>query len=50
MARRPLRCLALAIKEDGLGPLTTYRGGTHVTSRAASALLADTERFDEIER
>jgi len=49
MACRPLRCLALAIKEDGLGPLTTYRGETRATSRAASAMLADTDRFDEIE-
>ena len=48
MARRPLRCLALAVKDTNLGVLATLRDG-QPPSRAASAVLQATDRFGQVE-
>ena len=48
MARRPLRCLALAVKEGkALGPLATY--DKDAPRPAQTRLLSDTSRFASIE-
>ena len=49
MARRPLRCLALAVKDTQLGALAGMQEG-QPPSRAASAVLQATGRFHEVER
>jgi len=48
MARRPLRCLALAVKESGLGVLADVSTPAEVRGNA-QALLADASRFEQIE-
>ena len=49
MARRPLRCLALAVKEDHLGPLTNLSEPNVMPPRAA-ALLSDSSKLVDIEQ
>ena len=49
MARRPLRCLALAVKDTQLGALADLREN-QPPSRAAAAVLQATGRFHEVER
>jgi Ca2+-transporting ATPase len=48
MARRPLRCLALAVKESNLGVLGQPSRPGELPPRAAS-LLSDSGRFAEVE-
>ena len=48
MARRPLRCLALAVKDTNLGALAGVRPGAPY-SRAAAAVLTATGRFAHVE-
>jgi len=49
MAKRPLRCLALASKEKGLGPLADVPGGGGALPERAAAVLADTLGFAAVE-
>ena len=49
MARRPLRCLALAVKEGQLGVLDTVSKAGDVRGRAAS-VLGDTDNFINVEK
>jgi len=50
MARRPLRCLAVAVKESGLGVLATVSGqGMENMPRRVSRLLEDTKKFVHLE-
>jgi len=48
MARRPLRCLALALKETGLGVLADL-SEPGVVPRRAEGVLGDTSRFAAVE-
>ena len=58
MARRPLRCLALAVKDTNLGlladvttPLAGAEGeGVSRVNKRAASMLSDASRFAEIER
>ena len=49
MARRPLRCLALASKDSGLGPLADVSRPGELPPRAAT-LLGDPANFMEVEQ
>ena len=49
MARRPLRCLALASKENGLGALAEVTKPGELPRRAAE-LLGDPTKFAEVEQ
>ena len=50
MAGRPLRCLAVAVKESGLGVLATVSGqGMENMPRRVSRLLEDTKKFVHLE-
>ncbi|KAL1524870.1 hypothetical protein AB1Y20_019750 [Prymnesium parvum] len=48
MAERPLRCLALAVKENRLGALANVQSADDLGP--AGAILSDPQRFEEVER
>ena len=48
MAKRPLRCLGLAVKENGLGALANVRDSENLGG--AARILSDTSRFVDVER
>ena len=48
MAHRPLRCLGLASKDNGLGVIKP--AGSGGLRKRAAAVLADTDKFIDLER
>jgi magnesium-transporting ATPase (P-type) len=49
MARRPLRCLAVAVKDTGLGALANVRPDAPYP-RPAAATLQATDKFHQVEQ